>query len=165
MADYLTTDTELASIAGAIRTKGGTSAQLTYPAGFVSAINALPSGGGATWTEHIDPNNPVSAQHFNITDYVSDSSTVWTARIEDCDEHTIGMTVESVNNSTSSGIIDMAGIGVEANGSFCWSDNGSLYWLAYIDPYGGYIALYQLYSEDVGVGDFSGDVTSFKTLG
>ena len=41
MADYLTTDTELTSIANAIRTKGGTSASLVYPTGFVSAINAI----------------------------------------------------------------------------------------------------------------------------
>lgn len=46
MADYLTTDTELTSVANAIRTKGGTSAQLVYPTGFVSAINAIPTGGG-----------------------------------------------------------------------------------------------------------------------
>lgn len=46
MADYLTTDTELTSVANAIRTKGGTSAQLVYPTGFVSAIEAIPTGGG-----------------------------------------------------------------------------------------------------------------------
>lgn len=46
MANYLTTDTELTSIANAIRTKGGTSAHLTYPTGFVTAINAIPTGGG-----------------------------------------------------------------------------------------------------------------------
>jgi hypothetical protein len=48
MADYLTTDTELASVASAIRSKGGTSSPLVYPTGFVSAINAIPTGGGAT---------------------------------------------------------------------------------------------------------------------
>lgn len=47
MTDYLTTDTELTSIANAIRTKGGTAANLTYPTGFVSAINAIPTGGGS----------------------------------------------------------------------------------------------------------------------
>lgn len=41
MADYLVTDTELTSIANAIRTKGGTSAQLVYPTDFISAINAI----------------------------------------------------------------------------------------------------------------------------
>ena len=44
MADYLTTDTELTSVANAIRTKGGTSAQLVYPAGFVSAIEGISTG-------------------------------------------------------------------------------------------------------------------------
>lgn len=47
MANYLTNDTELTSIANAIRTKGGTSAQLTYPTGFVTAIQNIPSGGGS----------------------------------------------------------------------------------------------------------------------
>ncbi len=41
MTDYLTTDTDLASIADAIREKGGTSAQLVYPDGFVEAIENI----------------------------------------------------------------------------------------------------------------------------
>lgn len=41
---YLTTDEELTSVADAIRTKGGTSSPLVYPTGFVSAINAIPTG-------------------------------------------------------------------------------------------------------------------------
>lgn len=45
MADYLVTDTDLTSIASAIRTKGGTSAQLTFPGGFVDAVGAIPTGG------------------------------------------------------------------------------------------------------------------------
>lgn len=40
--NYLVADTELTSIADAIRAKGGTSAELEYPAGFVSAVQALP---------------------------------------------------------------------------------------------------------------------------
>lgn len=46
MADYKVTDTELTSIANAIRTKGGTQAQLEFPTGFVSAVQAIPTGGG-----------------------------------------------------------------------------------------------------------------------
>lgn len=42
--DYLTTDTELTSVANAIRTKGGTSSSLVYPDGFVSAIEAISTG-------------------------------------------------------------------------------------------------------------------------
>ncbi len=41
MAFYRTTDTELTSIADAIRTKTGDSSPLVYPTGFVSAINQL----------------------------------------------------------------------------------------------------------------------------
>lgn len=53
MADYLTTDTELTSVANAIRTKGGTSASLVYPTGFVTAIGnidtAYPSADGVSF--------------------------------------------------------------------------------------------------------------------
>lgn len=48
MANYLTTDTDLTAVANAIRTKGGTNATLTFPSGFVSAINAISTGGGGT---------------------------------------------------------------------------------------------------------------------
>ena len=50
MADYLVTDTELTSIADAIRTKGGTSADLSFPTGFVSAINAISTGASNVFT-------------------------------------------------------------------------------------------------------------------
>ena len=39
--EYYTTTQELTSVANAIRTKGGTSAQLVFPSGFVTAINNL----------------------------------------------------------------------------------------------------------------------------
>lgn len=46
MADYLTTDTDLTTVADAIRAKGGTSAALEWPSGFAQAIADIPSGGG-----------------------------------------------------------------------------------------------------------------------
>lgn len=46
MADYRATSTEFTAVADAIRTKGGTSTQLTWPNGFVSAVQAIPSGSG-----------------------------------------------------------------------------------------------------------------------
>lgn len=49
MANYLATDTDLTAVADAIRQKGGTSAALAFPAGFVSAIGDIPTGGGG-WT-------------------------------------------------------------------------------------------------------------------
>ena len=44
MAEYLTNTADLTAVADAIRAKGGTSAQLVYPAGFVSAIQAIQTG-------------------------------------------------------------------------------------------------------------------------
>lgn len=43
---YLTTTAELNSVAQAIRTKGGTSAALEYPQGFIDAIDDIETGGG-----------------------------------------------------------------------------------------------------------------------
>ena len=54
MAEYITTDTELTSIADAIRTKGGTTENLTFPNGFVSAIEAI-SGGGSSFIVFYEP--------------------------------------------------------------------------------------------------------------
>lgn len=44
---YTTVSSELTSVADAIRSKGGTTESLTYPAGFVTAINNIPSGSGS----------------------------------------------------------------------------------------------------------------------
>ena len=46
LVDSTQLDADLTSVANAIRTKGGTSASLAFPADFVSAIQAIPSGGG-----------------------------------------------------------------------------------------------------------------------
>ena len=58
MADYLVTDTELTSIADAIRTKGGTSADLSFPTEFVSAINDIQTG-----------SSPAPKKDVNFIDY------------------------------------------------------------------------------------------------
>lgn len=39
-------DADLASVADAIRAKGGTSEKLAFPAGYVDAVNAIQTGGG-----------------------------------------------------------------------------------------------------------------------
>ena len=48
MSKYLVDGTDMTSVANAIRTKGGTSAQLEFPSGFVSAIGNISGGGGAS---------------------------------------------------------------------------------------------------------------------
>ena len=44
MAEYLTNTADLTAVADAIRAKGGTSAQLAFPYGFVSAVQAIQTG-------------------------------------------------------------------------------------------------------------------------
>lgn len=44
MSDYVVSDSSLEAVADAIRAKGGTSAQLEFPADFVLAIGNIPSG-------------------------------------------------------------------------------------------------------------------------
>lgn len=60
MSNYLVSDTDLTSVANAIRTKGGTSAQLEFPTDFVSAIGAIPSGGGGISVDDIATNTEPS---------------------------------------------------------------------------------------------------------
>ena len=50
MADYIATTEELTAVANAIRAKGGTSEQLVFPEGFVSAIDNIQAGGGSPST-------------------------------------------------------------------------------------------------------------------
>ena len=46
--EYSVNQSDLVSVANAIRTKGGTSETLVFPAGFVSAVQAIQAGGGGT---------------------------------------------------------------------------------------------------------------------
>ena len=50
MSNYIVDGADLTSVANAIRTKGGTSAQLAFPADFVQAIEDIETGGGGEWT-------------------------------------------------------------------------------------------------------------------
>jgi len=60
MTDYVVRDTQLTSVADAIRAKGGTSAPLAFPDGFVDAVEAIPTGGGPV---------SVPAKEVNFRDY------------------------------------------------------------------------------------------------
>lgn len=55
MANYLVTDTELTDVADVIREKGGTSAALEWPDGFVDAIGDISGGGGTGGGSIADP--------------------------------------------------------------------------------------------------------------
>lgn len=70
MANYKVTSSDLTSVADAIRTKGGTSTSLSFPNGFVSAIQNIPTGGGPTLiTKSITVNGTYDAQDDNADGY------------------------------------------------------------------------------------------------
>lgn len=69
MADYKVTDTEMVSVANAIRTKGGTSAQLEWPSEFISAVQAIPSGGGTLIEKTITQNGTYNASDDSADGY------------------------------------------------------------------------------------------------
>lgn len=60
MADYIVKDTELTSVANAIRTAGGTNSLLNFPNGFVSAVNNISGSGSSDFStaEVTLANNP-----------------------------------------------------------------------------------------------------------
>ena len=69
MAELLTNTTDLTKVASAIRQKGGTSDPLVYPDGFVTAIQAIQTGGSAT---------PGAPGDITFYDYDGTIVTSWT---------------------------------------------------------------------------------------
>ena len=80
LVDSTQLDADLTAVANAIRTKGGTSAALAFPAGFVTAIGAI-SGGGSVQTGTVAGNGsaditiPVNGTVSAIIVYTEDFST------------------------------------------------------------------------------------------
>lgn len=70
MADYKVTDSQLTGIADAIRTKGGTSSQLEFPTGFVSAVQALPES-ASLGTKTVTGNGTYQASSDSLDGYSS----------------------------------------------------------------------------------------------
>ena len=62
MANYIVTDTELTSIANSIRTKGSTNESLSFPEGFVNAIENISTGSSSQ-------GGAVTAKEVNFRDY------------------------------------------------------------------------------------------------
>lgn len=69
MAEYLTNTTDLTKVATAIRDKGGTSDSLVYPDGFVTAIQAIQTGGGGGSDELVNSliDRTISGAYVNNT--------------------------------------------------------------------------------------------------
>lgn len=74
MADYKVTDTELTSIANAIRAKTGKSSQMEFPTEFVSEIGSISGGDTDDWT--------------TLTDYIESSGTQYIDTGYICNDNT-----------------------------------------------------------------------------
>ena len=59
-------DSDLTSVADAIRSKGGTSEALAFPAGFVSAIEAIEAGGGGEVTPPTTPTDGKTRVYIHL---------------------------------------------------------------------------------------------------
>ena len=71
LVDSTQLDADLASVADAIRAKSGGSGQLAFPSGFVSAVAAIPTGGGGA----TDPDE-LAERSWPSGDVVLDSATI-----------------------------------------------------------------------------------------
>lgn len=69
MAEYLTNTADLTAVANAIRAKGGTADSLVYPDGFVTAIQAIETGGGSGSDELVNSliDRTISGAYVNNT--------------------------------------------------------------------------------------------------
>lgn len=67
LVDSSQLDADLTSVADAIRAKGGTSAQLAFPGGFVDAIDAIPSGGGGNYDPYGLPSGYTALKYLKAT--------------------------------------------------------------------------------------------------
>lgn len=74
MSNYLVDGADLASVANAIRTKGGTSAQLAFPQGFVDAVEAIETGGGYDGGDFADYTKPVGAVTVTVSYFAAQNN-------------------------------------------------------------------------------------------
>ena len=112
MANYVVSDTSLGSVADAIRTKGGTSAPLTYPQGFIDAIDAI-SGGG----DEPIPEDGKTRIWIHIADDTPDNRLTFYLRF----------TASKANNTTvdwGDGTVETLGSTIATNYSHKYSQGG-----------------------------------------
>lgn len=100
LVDSTQLNADLTSVANAIRTKGGTSADLAFPSGFVSAVQAIPAGGTPTigLIDEIDVENGVKLITYDLPALALSYGVVWA----DCDitftnDYLYGLVVNSVD--------------------------------------------------------------------
>ena len=123
MADYLTNTTDLTAVADAIRSKGGTSAALEWPQGYVDAIGAISGGGGGTektiTVTLTNPRNASEAMNPACTIYEAEDPVSPNAQIGQIETPTGSTTVTT---SASCIVVDFHTYGALMYGSSLWEE-------------------------------------------
>ena len=100
MAEYLINATDLTKVASAIREKGGTSASLVYPGGFVSAIQAIQTGAPLQIIVTTSAGATVTATKDSKTvSGTADASGNCTLTVDETGTWTVTATAESMTNT------------------------------------------------------------------
>lgn len=133
MANYVVSDTNLASVADAIRAKGGTSAPLSFPTEFVSAIQAIPTGGGG------DSSKPVRFLDYDgtvVQSYTAEEFAALEAMPENPDHSgdEIPLTAQGWNWSLADAKAYVAKYGALNVGQMYITTDGKTHIKIYIDP-------------------------------
>lgn len=91
MANYLTTDTELTSIADAIRAKTDISTPIVYPSGFVTAIENISTGNNIATAEV-----SIVYSDANATYYIDDTMTFHAITSGNQDLTNVSLPIDSI---------------------------------------------------------------------
>ena len=103
MAEYLTNTADPTAVADAIRAKGGTSAQLVYPAGFVSAIQAIQTGIAPQLVVTVSAGATVTATNGSKTiSGTADSNGVCTLTVPEIGTWSVSATLDGKTSDTKS---------------------------------------------------------------
>lgn len=101
MAEYLTNTADLTAVADAIRAKGGTSAQLVYPAGFVSAIQTIQTGVTPQLVVTVSAGATVTATNgFKTISGTADSTGVCTLTVPEAGTWSVSATLGGQTSDT-----------------------------------------------------------------
>lgn len=74
MPDYVVSGDDLALLADSIRSKGGTSAQLAWPDGFIDTVDSLPTGGFTDYTRYFVTHGELSIPTSDLDALISRGS-------------------------------------------------------------------------------------------
>lgn len=118
MSKYLVDGSDLTSVANAIRAKSGGSSQLAFPAGFVSEIGNIPTGGASNFTligtkvfsNVAEYTNTSTSEEMDTQINIKDTDYAYGYVVVTCDSAITtstewGMTVELWGRYTSNGAV------------------------------------------------------------